>query len=362
MIRYSQLSLTSIAFVLTLTSQATTVPKDLNSKDTQWPLAMLDADRKPSANTPDAPIVAIIDTGGDVTHTDLAGSLWTNPGESGRDSFGRDRATNGIDDDANGFVDDVHGWNFIDRSSTLVDTNGHGTHIAGIIARVAPGAKLMILKYYDKSAKDQTLILSTIQAIDYAVKMGAKIINYSAGGGSSDPREKAAIARAGEAGVVFITAAGNEGRNADQVPYYPAAYRLLNILSVTSVSAERELLASGNYGVDTVDLAAPGDAIHSALPGGRRGEMTGTSQATAFASGVAAKLLSARPTLDVYELKKVLLASAQPASALTGKVRSEGILNLRNALTLKGFETAHIVSAPPKLFDPSSWMRASNRD
>lgn len=145
-------------------------------------------------------LVAVIDTGADVQHKDLKQSIWTNPGETGIDAQGNSKATNGIDDDGNGYVDDVHGWNFVDDTNKVFDTEGHGTHVTGIIKKefekqtqttkakptnVSVNLQLMILKYYSATARNEVNVQNTAKAFRYATKMHAQIINYSAGGGSA---------------------------------------------------------------------------------------------------------------------------------------------------------------------------------
>ncbi|NJL25916.1 MAG: S8 family serine peptidase, partial [Calothrix sp. SM1_5_4] len=176
--------------------------------------------------------VCVIDTGADIKHPDLAKNLWVNKGETGLDKLGRDKARNGVDDDGNGFIDDVHGWNFVKNSNDVSDEHGHGTHIAGIIGAeggngigisgVSPKVSLMILKYYDAKGGDLNNLINTVKAIDYAVKQDCNIINYSGGGIAPSPDEKAAIERAMRKGILFVAAAGNERSNSDLRKYYPA--------------------------------------------------------------------------------------------------------------------------------------------
>ena len=291
-------------------------------------------------------VVAIIDTGVDVNHRDLAGSLWVNPGESGLDKNGRDKASNGIDDDANGFVDDVHGWNFVHGTNSLTDNHGHGTHIAGIVAAnggekgsglkgVAPNVSVMILKYYDPKASNSNNLRNTVEAIKYAVKMHANIINYSGGGTDYSAEEFAAVKSAEKAGILFVAAAGNEKSNSDESGkhYYPADYGLSNIISVTAVNKEdTKVLASSNYGVRTVDLAAPGENIYSTLPGNSFGMMTGTSQATAFVTGVAALVISHNRELGYQDVKKYILRTGDEYATLLSKTGTAKLLNSFKAL------------------------------
>jgi thermitase len=288
------------------------------------------------------PLVAIIDTGVDQRHSALNGKLWINPGESGIDSSGQNRATNRIDDDGNGFIDDVNGWNFISGTPAFEDQNGHGTHIAGIISTIAPKARLMILKYYDPQNQKNNLAM-TIKAIRYAIKMKADVINFSGGGFGKSRQEEQALADAERAGILVVAAAGNEGLNSDFKGYYPADYDLANIISVASLNKNLNLLPSSNYGKKTVDLAAPGGEIISSLPGNLEGEMTGTSQATAFVSGAAALLLQDESLRGQPErLKDRLLASGTADSQLQKKTKSGVRLNTYRALAMKDQTTTAI--------------------
>jgi thermitase len=290
--------------------------------------------------------VAVIDTGADLEHPALAGHLWTNPGESGLDSRGQNKANNQIDDDQNGFIDDVHGWDFVGHSGQVADRHGHGTHIAGIIARAGTArtvasqkpsgsVHLMILKYYDTRATSGNDLHTTAQAIRYAIQMGAQIINYSSGGSQRSQDEENAIREAGEKNILFIAAAGNEHCNSDFNSYFPADYGLTNILSVTAVDQKQNLPEFSNYGIHTVDLAAPGEAIYSALPKGRYGTMSGTSQATAFASAVAAQAMMQNPQLRTPEKTiAYLIKTAHPSSSLTGRTKFPVILAAESSLQM----------------------------
>jgi subtilisin family serine protease len=290
--------------------------------------------------------VCVVDTGADVHHPDLMKNLWVNKGEVGIDSKGRDKATNGIDDDHNGFVDDVHGWNFVANNNDLTDDHGHGTHIAGIIGAeggngigisgVSPKVSLMILKYYDAKGSDVNNLINTVKAIDYAVKMDCNIINYSGGGVAPSADEKAAIERAMKKGILFVAAAGNERSNSDVRKYYPADYGLPNILSVTAIDRFQNVLPSSNFGEQTVDVAAPGNDIISTLPNGQYGFMTGTSQATAFATGVAALVMANNPDLRKADrIKKYLTQTGDDDEKLAGKTRYRRRLNSYKALAIQ---------------------------
>lgn len=290
-------------------------------------------------------IVAVIDTGIDVQHEDLKNNLWQNPGESGLDSRGRNKASNGIDDDGNGYVDDVYGWNFVSNNHKLDDNHGHGTHIAGIIGAeagnnkgisgISPEVSLMILKYYDPKVPNTDNLKNTIRSIEYAVKMGAHIINYSGGGTEFSQEEYEAVLAAKKKGILFVAAAGNEKSNSDEHHYYPADYSLDNIISVTAIDPTTEVLSSSNYGVETVDIAAPGQTILSCLPNNSYGLMTGTSQATAFVTGAAVLIMANK---ELYhspaEIKKFILATGDSAESLMNKTRTSRQLNLFKSLTI----------------------------
>jgi len=289
-------------------------------------------------------IVAVIDTGADIYHEDIADNLWINPGETGKDSKGRDKSKNGIDDDGNGFIDDVHGWNFVSDNSNLTDNHGHGTHIAGIIgaqagngvgiAGIAPETSLMILKYYDPKVPGTDNLRNTIRAIKYAVKMGAHIINYSGGGTEYSQEEHDAIAEAEQKGILFVAAAGNEKSNSDKFHYFPADYKLRNIISVTAIDPSTEVLSSSNYGIETVDIAAPGQDIISALPNNSYGKMTGTSQATAFVTGAAALVMAHKQTFKSTDIRKYILETGDAVNSLSGKTRYARQVNMFKALTI----------------------------
>lgn len=290
--------------------------------------------------------VAVIDTGADVSHPGLRGDIWKNPGESGLDALGRDKATNGVDDDGNGFIDDFQGWNFSSNTNDVRDNNGHGTHIAGIIggsngtfSSAASDVNLMILKYYDPFSNGLNNLEASIRAIDYAIQMKADIINYSAGGIQRSVAEEAAVRRAQKAGILFIAAAGNEKSNSDYVKYFPANYGLSNILSVTAIDSDHKVLPSSNYGVNSVDLAAPGKNILSTLPGGLYGTMTGTSQATAAVSATAARVMAKNPFLSMAQIAQILIKTGAPEKNLWGKTKYQVMLDSARALSMQDQNT-----------------------
>jgi subtilisin family serine protease len=207
-------------------------------------------------------VVAVIDTGVDYTHPDLAANIWTNTDEI---------AANGIDDDANGKIDDTRGWDFVYDDNNPMDGNGHGTHVAGIIGAVGNNArgvtgicwnaKIMILRAFDASGS--ATVADTIEAMDYARQNGAKVINASYTDAQFSKAEHDAIALLNSAGILFIAAAGNETTDNDQTPSYPATYDLPNIIAVAATDSSDRLASFSNFGRITVDVAAPGSFVNS---------------------------------------------------------------------------------------------------
>lgn len=293
-------------------------------------------------------IVAVIDTGLDLKQPLLKDHLWTNPGETGLDRHGQNKENNGLDDDRNGFVDDVHGWNFAANSNDITDQHGHGTHIAGIIAAgrdssenfqgLAPEAQIMVLKYFDPHTPGLDNLRNSTRALHYAVQMGAKIINYSGGGTDASVEEEEILKNAERKGILLVAAAGNEKANSDNRPFFPAGYGLSNILSVAAIDKTSALLPSSNYGKKSVDVAAPGLQILSTLPGGKFGTMTGTSQATAYVSGTAAQILITQKRgtpLTPRELKRKIVQTVARTTALREKTKSGGRVELTRALAMR---------------------------
>ena len=287
-------------------------------------------------------VVAVIDTGCDIYHEDLQTNIWVNPGETGKDSKGRDKANNGIDDDGNGFIDDVHGWNFVSSNGDLTDNHGHGTHIAGIIgaeagngkgiAGISPDVSIMCLKYFDPKVNGTDNLRNTVNAIRYAKLMNAQIINYSGGGTEFSQDEHDAIEEARKAGILFVAAAGNERSNSDIHHYYPADYGLSNIISVTALDPNQMVLPSSNYGTTTVDIAAPGQNILSLLPNNAYGYMTGTSQATAFVTGAAVLVMARKGITDPEQVKRYIIATGDVEEKLMNKTQTYRKLNLYKAV------------------------------
>lgn len=275
-------------------------------------------------------VVAIIDTGADLNHKDLSGFIWQNP---------REIPGNNIDDDHNGYVDDINGWNFAANSANLSDTHGHGTHVAGLVVRNfqrPTGLKLMILRYYQDGLSGADHLTNTVRAIEYAIKMGANIINYSGGGPQPHPKELAAITNAQTAGILFVAAAGNEASLMRTHPFFPASYGLSNILSVAATGEANGFFKHSNYDAQRVDLAAPGENIYSSLPNNRHGLLSGTSQATAIVSGAAAQVM--REFNDFKNPKHIIDALVRTGRfnpSLLRRTREQTQLDVSRTLTMR---------------------------
>jgi len=281
-------------------------------------------------------VVAVIDSGIDVQHPDLIANLWRNP----RETPGNQR-----DDDGNGYVDDVHGIDLVaspEGAPLSKDENGHGTHVSGTIAAtannlgvvgLANGVRLMGIRTHDANGRGGA-VSSIIKGIEYAVRHGARVINASFGGPVYSQAAFDAYSAAGDAGVIVISSAGNDAQNNDIQPNYPANYRLPNLLSVASVNYSGELSDFSNYGLDAVDLAAPGEDIISTYPGNSYKTLKGTSMAAPHVTAVAALVVSRFPDIGINELRQRLTQSTVPLPSLAGKVKTGGIINAYRALAI----------------------------
>lgn len=282
-------------------------------------------------------IVAIIDTGIDINHSDLQGAIWVNEDEIAGD---------GIDNDGNGFIDDVNGWNFYHNNNQVYTgaEDDHGTHAAGTIAAFRGKwgiagitdnkyVKIMPVKALG-GAEGAGEEAAVINAIRYAEANGASICNLSFGTTEYYP-ELERVMR--ESNMLFVISAGNGDKNAvginiDQIPDYPSSYRLPNSISVANLMFDGNLARSSNYGVNTVDIAAPGTYIVSTVTGDEYGFMSGTSMSAPMVTGVAAMVYSYRTDLSLKDVKTVLVNSARKLEGLEGKV-SGGLLDAYAALT-----------------------------
>ncbi|MDD5260331.1 MAG: S8 family serine peptidase [Methylacidiphilales bacterium] len=283
-------------------------------------------------------VVAVLDTGIDFNHPDLAANIWTNP-NPGSDP---------------GYINDTHGWNFYADNNNPQDDHFHGTHVSGTIgalgnngqgvAGVTWHVKIMPLKFLSSNGSGYTS--DAVDGINYATYMGAKIISNSWGGGAYSQALKNAIDAANTAGVLFVVAAGNNGANTDLTPSYPSCYASPNILSVAATDANDQLASFSNYGTKTVALAAPGVGVLSTFPTVATaamssyglptsyGQISGTSMATPHVSGAAALALAENPSLTVAQLKSLLIQRTDQLSQLAGLIQTSGRLNLYNVVNL----------------------------
>jgi subtilisin family serine protease len=277
-------------------------------------------------------VVAVVDSGVQVDHPDLRGALWTNPQEI---------AGNGVDDDADGIVDDVHGANLLTGSGDVSDDVGHGTAVAGIIAAragndegiagVAPQAQLMVVKVKDAAGHGDVHTLAA--GIRYAVDEGARIVNVSVNSDLLTADLQDAITYATQRGATIVASAGNDGRDLASAPSYPVSLQDDAILGVTACDPAGMPWALGNFGAGTVDLCAPGTDVMSLGLGGGYEDLTGTSEAAPQVAGALALLAAARPDLSQSALRAALLRSARRAPGVAGRVGA-GLLDVGAAMRL----------------------------
>jgi subtilisin family serine protease len=308
-------------------------------------------------------VVAVIDSGIDYTHQDLVGNIWTNTGET---------PGNGLDDDENGFVDDVHGYDFVNNDGDPMDDDGHGTHVAGTIGAVGDNGigvvgvawqvSLMGLKFLNAYGTGE--MANAIAAVNYATMMktiydvNVRVTNNSWGGEwVPDDGLLDAINAGGDAGILFVAAAGNDTKDLDQLFDYPSSYESSAIVSVAATNDADGIALFSNIGLKTVDLAAPGANILSTLPGNRYGTLSGTSMAAPHVAGAAALAAVLVPDLSVAQLKSLLLDTVDPLPALNGLMVTGGRLNAGRAVQAAGLApiattpaSDEVVSSPPSVF------------
>ncbi|WP_406664894.1 S8 family serine peptidase [Gallaecimonas sp. GXIMD1310] len=282
-------------------------------------------------------VVGVIDSGVDYTHPDLANNIWTNPGEI---------AGNGIDDDGNGVIDDVHGFSAISGAGDPMDDNGHGTHVSGTIGAQGNNAMGVVgvnwdvsiigCKFLDASGSGYTS--DAISCLNYFTDLkqnhgiNVRATNNSWGGGSFSQALKDAIDDAGNAGILFVAAAGNDSSDIDASPSYPGSYDSAAVLTVASTDRNDAMSWFSNYGASSVDLGAPGSDILSTIPGGSYGTASGTSMASPHVAGAAALVWSVNPALSISEMKALLMDSGDTITAMNGTTVSGKRLNLKAAL------------------------------
>jgi subtilisin family serine protease len=278
--------------------------------------------------------VAIIDTGVDYTHTDLASNIWVRPAKLAS-----------YEDRQIGTIQDYHGYNAVENNADPMDESGHGTHCAGImgaegennlgIAGVNWRVQIMPLKFMNASGFGNTK--DAIECINYVIDrrnkgVNVRIISASWGSTTKSRALEEVIRKAYDAGILFVAASGNASTNTDRTPHYPSSYKLGNVVSVAALDRNDDLASFSNFGEKSVHLAAPGKDILSTWLGDQYESHSGTSMATPVVSGVAALLLAKEPNLSVDELRKRLFESVDKLPSLKGKVVTGGRINAATAL------------------------------
>lgn len=289
------------------------------------------------------PVVAVVDSGIDINHPDLAANIWINPGESA--------TADGVDTDGNGYVDDRYGWDFLNNDNSVFDANeiSHGTHVAGTVGAVRDNgagvagvsqAKIMSLKFL---SGDGGTLSGAIKAIDYAVKNGAAVSNHSWITTGYSQSLSDIVAWAGTKGHLVVAAAGNAGVSLESNPHYPASFTHSNVVSVAATDNNDQLASFSNFGETSVDLGAPGVSIVSTIPDNSYGYMNGTSMASPHVAGAAAQVLSLHPDMDHPELKAALLDHGDAISSLAGKTVTGRRLDM--AATLEAVASPQVSTA-----------------
>jgi len=284
----------------------------------------------------------VIDTGITYNHGDLASNIYQNPGESGLDASGKDKRSNGVDDDRNGFVDDYQGWDFAANDNNANDDNGysHGTHCAGVIgasgndgfgmAGINWQVSLLPIKFL--AANGGGTLADAIKSVEYATLMGAHIQSNSWGGGGYSEALYQAIIQAGQRNSIFVAAAGNDGENTDRSPHYPSSYKNWNMLSVAAVDHNDALAKFSNYGAQSVHVAAPGVDILSAVKNGGFEKLSGTSMATPQVSGALALIMAAYPNLSPRAVMDRVTHSIDPIESLRAVTKFGGRINVATSI------------------------------
>ncbi|MDR8525225.1 S8 family serine peptidase [Shewanella fidelis] len=297
-------------------------------------------------------IVGVIDTGVDYNHPDLQANMWVNPNEI---------PGNGIDDDGNGVVDDIHGFNANDNSGDPMDGNGHGTHVAGTIGASGNNGVGVVGVNWDVSiigcqflnASGSGSTEGAIACIDYMTDLKVnhgvdiKLTNNSWGGGGFSQALKDSIESGGDAGILFVAAAGNSAVDNDANPHYPSSYDSDAVMSIASTDRNDAMSSFSQWGLTSVDMGAPGSAILSTTPGNTYSTFSGTSMATPHIAGAAALVWSINPDLTPVEMKQLLMDSGDANADLTGKTVAGSRLNVANALDLADPEPGYRFSVTP---------------
>lgn len=287
-------------------------------------------------------VVGIIDTGIDYSHPDIAPNYWQNPGETGLDAAGKDRSSNSIDDDNNGYVDDFRGWDFVNNDNDPIDDDSHGTHCAGVIgARGNDGVgvtgvnwnvSLVGLKFIGSDGSGT--LEDAVKAIEYATTLGLHLTTNSWGGGGFSQTMLDAIKAANDRGILFVAAAGNDSSNNDVSPAYPSNYDVPNVISVAASDNKDQMPDFSNRGVRSVHVAAPGVDIYSTVMGGAYEKMSGTSMAAPHVAGLAALVKSAYPEATASQVRARIVNGVDQSDYWASRVQSGGRINAFNALEL----------------------------
>lgn len=316
--------------------QANVTPDDTSYSALYQHTLMSSAEAWDTTTGSDSVIVAIIDTGIDYNHADLAANMWRNP---------REIPANGRDDDRNGFIDDVYGMNAITDSGNPLDDNGHGTHVAGIIGAVGNNArgvvgvnwkvKMVGAKFLSADGSGSTS--DAIKAVAYVTALkraGHNVVtsNNSWGGSSYSQALGDAISDAAKAGVLFVASAGNSSRNTDTNPSYPASYQIPNVISVASIDSYGFLSYFSNYGIKSVHIGAPGSNIYSTVRLNGYGTKSGTSMAAPQVAGAAALVQSACSTLSMSAIKTTILSSGIKTTSLSKYTSTGAMVNAAKAV------------------------------
>lgn len=267
-----------------------------------------------------AVIIAVIDTGIQFNHPLLIGSIRASDGKSAAtaSNYGKDFSFGS------------------EGKTTPSDSHGHGTHVAGIIRSVFPEAQIIPIKYYNPKAGEKENLESTIKALEYAISLNVDVINYSSGGAGASLEELRMLKKAEAKNILVVTAAGNFSSNIDEARnrYYPASYGLNNLISVINHDSNFEINPTSNFGAASADISAPGSRIKSSMPENRYGFLSGTSQATAFVSGVAAQIKAIYPETTPVQIKEILYKSARFQPSLKNKCKAGGGIDSQMALLI----------------------------
>lgn len=300
-------------------------------------------------------VVAVIDSGVLTTHPDLSANIWINPNEI---------AGNGVDDDNNGYVDDISGINAINGSGALTDDNGHGTHCAGTIAGVGSNSigvtgvvqrmtsgGIMGCKFLDSAGSGN--LFDAMECVDYITLMRQRGVpvytsNNSWGGGSYSTALRDSITRHRDAGIMFVAAAGNSTNNNDANPSYPSSYQVDNVIAVAAINSSGALAGFSNYGATSVHVGAPGEQIASTYlaANGFYSYLSGTSMAAPHVTGALTLIAGFRPALSISQRRSLILSNVKPLSSLSGKVSTGGLINLSAAISSLAASTPAPTATP----------------